>query len=218
MRKTTTLLLIPAALITAVQAGESYSAKSSKAVMPPPPAPLCEWNWFAGASAGQLIDLEEQMYHLHFGTERFCQNDPASHAFFLEVGYAEVDARTGYTAGTANYPYDIEGEIIPITLNYKYERAMSNALNWYVGAGAGIALVDMDASVLGDPIDSYDDTVFYAQIFAGLTYNLSAAFEVYGGARYIFMDDPELTGFSPVDESVSLDGEVLVELGARYNF
>ena len=35
-------------------------------------------------------------------------------------------------------------EIIPITLNYKYECELSDKLNWYAGAGAGIALVDVD--------------------------------------------------------------------------
>ncbi|MGE9266676.1 MAG: outer membrane protein [Verrucomicrobiales bacterium] len=218
MTKTATHLLTAAALITGLHAGESYSAKSSKAVLPPPPAPLCQWGWFAGASGGQLLDAEEQMYTLHFGAERFCEGDPATHAIFLEVGYADIDTSTGYTPGTANYPYDVDGEIIPITINYKYERNLSGALNWYAGAGAGLALVDADFAILGDPIGSFDDTVFYGHIFAGLSYNFSAAFEVYGGARYIFMDDPDLTGISAVDEAMSLDGDVLLELGARYNF
>ena len=98
-------------------------------------------------------------------------------------------------------------EIIPITLNYKYECELSDKLNWYAGAGAGIALVDVDieTSVSGDnggpTSESDDDTAFYGHIFAGLVYNVSDTIEVFGGARYIFMDDV-LGGDSPLDEEV----------------
>ena len=59
--------------------------------------------------------------------------------------------------------------------------------------------------------ESDDDTAFYGHIFAGLVYNVSDTIEVFGGARFIFMDDV-LGGDSPLDE------EVHYELGARYNF
>ena len=137
---------------------------------------------------------------------------------FLKVGYTEKD--DGFnefiTGATSNYT-GIDGYIVPVTLNYKYERVLSGPLNMYVGAGAGAAFVDADVSSSG-PSNSFDDTVFYGYIFAGLTYNVSPAFEVYAGARYIFMDGPELTGFSFVDDQFDLDGDVLIKLGARYNF
>lgn len=217
MRKQALHMIGALAITSAAYAGDSYSAKSSKEVIAPPPAPACGWNWFAGASAGQLLDAEEQMYNIHFGTERSCLGDPATHAFFVELGYANIDE--GFQAyGTANVPVNVDAEIIPLTLNYKYERALSGAFSWYAGAGAGIAFVDADYETYGDPIGSYDDTVFYAQVFLGVVYNFSPATEVYAGARYIFMDDPSLSGISELDDQASLDGDVLVEVGLRYNF
>ncbi len=122
---------------------------------------------------------------------------------------------------------DYEAQIIPITLNYKYECALTGNLNWYIGAGAGIALVDLDTEhtsyyMPGPDIvtnassprtrkTSADDTVFYAHIFAGLVYNISESFEVFGGARFIFMDDV-FGNQSPLDE------EIHYELGGRFNF
>lgn len=216
-----TLQMIGALAITAsAYAGDSYSAKGPTEVMPPM-APPCGWNWFTGASAGQLLDAEEQMYNLHFGTERSCSGDPATHAFFVEVGYANLDESYYRETGTTQFENfagsNIETDIIPLTLNYKYERNLTGALNFYIGAGAGVAFVSTDVDSFSVS-NSYDDTVFYAQAFVGLTYNFSPAFEIYGGARYIFMDDPDLTGFGPLDEEASLDSDVLLELGLRYNF
>jgi len=61
---------------------------------------------------------------------------------------------------------------------------------------------------------------FYSHIFAGLTYNMSESFELFGGVRYIIMDDldvpVEFTGAS--DYTAGIDGDILIELGARFNF
>jgi len=104
--------------------------------------------------------------------------------------------------------YDIE--IIPITLNYKYEDVLINNINYYIGVGAGLAIVDIDLSA-GNSSTSENDTVFYGNIFAGLIYNVSETCEIYGGARLIIMND-----FKGLDSP--LDDEIHCELGARYNF
>ncbi len=111
--------------------------------------------------------------------------------------------------------YDLE--IMPITLNVKFERQLTGGLNAYFGGGLGMARVDLSADVgrIGDFSD--DDWVFTAQIFAGLSYNVTQNFEVYGGARWIYLDEADL---SDNDMSVGLDLEDdwLFELGLRYNF
>ena len=95
---------------------------------------------------------------------------------------------------------------------------LSDKLNWYAGAGAGIALVDVESrlTVSGDIAwtTTSDLTMIplLRHIFAGLVYNVSDTFEVFGGARYIFMDD--VLGW----RIILLDEEVHYELGARYNF
>jgi len=212
MNKKILLLLTGLAFSTSAQAGEDYSAKGAKVVIPAP-AP-CLWTWFAGGSAGYIAgDWDEEIYTLHVGAELKCPDAACSHAFYLEVGYTEKDRKFHYfdssresrERGYANL------EIIPITLNYKYECALTDQLNWYAGAGAGIALVDYEITD-GTGRHSDDDTAFYAHVFAGLVYNVSESFEVFGGLRFIFMDDVFGGLQSPIDE------ELHYELGARFNF
>ena len=202
------------ALAATAQAGEEASAKQVIA----PIAAICNWSWFAGGSVGVIDgdDWDEDIYTLHIGKERKCAGDKCSQAIYLEVGFTESDF-TESEGGVSEEPpitTSTDIEIIPITLNYKYECELSHKLNWYAGAGAGIALVDVDfeeSSSNGSISESDDDTAFYGHIFAGLVYNVSDTIEVFGGARYIFMDDV-LGGESLLDE------EVHYELGARYNF
>jgi len=223
MKLTTLATITGLALAATAQAGEEASAKQVIA----PIAALCDWSWFAGGSVGVIDgdDWDEDIYTLHIGKERKCAGDKCSQAIYLEVGFTESDFRDVDSVSSPAEPDPIitttsittDIEIIPITLNYKYECELSNKLNWYAGAGAGIALVDVDieTSISGDngstTSESDDDTAFYGHIFAGLVYNVSDTIEVFGGARYIFMDDV-LGGESLLDE------EVHYELGARYNF
>ncbi len=229
MKFTTLATITGLAFAATAQAGEEASAKQVIA----PIAPLCNWSWFAGGSVGVIDgdDWDEEIYTLHIGKERKCEGDKCSQAIYLEVGFTESDERDidiVSTEGSVVTTTDLNVEIIPITLNYKYECELSDKLNWYAGAGAGIALVDAETNQSvqnyegengsgepsGDPTtssDSDDDTAFYAHVFAGLVYNVSDAVEVYGGARLILMDDV-------LGEDSPLDEEVHYELGARYNF
>lgn len=219
MKNTAMPLIASIALAATAQAGETYSAKGGKEVVPPPPS--CLWTWFAGGSVGTIQnDWDEEIYTLHVGVERTCPGEKCTNAFYLEVGFTEKDETLGVSSVPGGPPslfYDLDVEIIPITLNYKYECALSDKFNWYVGAGAGIALVDLDGSGGGTNLNG-DDDVFYAHIFAGVVYNVSQNFEIFGGARYIFMDDPDLTGVAMFDDEVELDGEIHYEIGGRINF
>lgn len=214
------LLTLPfAALAVNAQAGDySYT---------PAPAPKqvvvqdceCQLEWFLGASAGYLTDAEEEMYHLQFGAEKVCRDSCCTHALYLEIGYTEPgDSVFLANVGAANLDLDLDAEIIPLTLNYKYECNLIDNFNWYIGAGAGVAFVDLDADAAGLPSESEDDTVFYAQIFTGFTYDINETFELFGGARYIFMDDPDLFDIGDIDDVASIDGDFLLELGLRVNF
>ena len=206
MKNTAITLFAGLALATTAQAGPDYSSKSAKDVVVPPP-PACLWTWFAGGSIGQIDgDWDEEIYTLHVGVERKCPGQSCTHAFYLEVGFTEKDESFDIgVVGATRLVYDLEAEIIPITLNYKYECALTGKLNGYIGAGAGVALVDLD--IEGASSMSEDDTTFYAHIFAGLVYNVSESFEIFGGIRYIFMDDPSLTGVSMFDDEIELDGD-----------
>ena len=217
MKNTALTLITGLALATATQAGTSYSSKG-KEVIPPPPAAPCLWTWFAGGSVGHVTgDWDEEIYTLHVGAEYKCPTSNCSHAIFLEAGYTEKNDTFGLSSvpgGPPSFFEEIEAEIIPITLNYKYECSINENLSWYIGAGAGIALFEGTTSIEGNQ----EDTVFYAHAFAGLTYNISESFELFAGAKYIFMDDPDFFTGSPLEDDFTLDEGIQIELGARFNF
>jgi hypothetical protein len=210
LNKILTLVGFSFGLAITAQAGEEASGKHVIA-----PAPSCLWSWFAGGSVGKIDgdDWDEDIYTLHIGKERKCAGESHSHAVYLEIGLTDDDLEYKVSQSLGGsvfdiYSYDIE--IIPITLNYKYEDVLINNINYYIGVGAGLAIVDFDFSI-GNSSGSENDTVFYGNIFAGLNYNVSETCEIYGGARLIIMND-----FKGLDSP--LDDEIHYELGARCNF
>ncbi len=97
------------------------------------------------------------------------------------------------------------------------ERPLTGNLNAYFGGGLGVARVDLDidAGTLGDFSD--DDWVFVGQVFAGLNYNVTQSFEVYGGAPWIYFDDASFSD-NGASANLELDDDFLFELGGRFNF
>ena len=199
-----------------------FAGTPSKAVIPPPPPPAepSLWNWFIGASAGYLVDFEEPMYHVHVGVDTPWNVGGFDVALFAELGYTEKSENFSFLVQDPQMSAPVfitqQGkasvDIIPLTFNVKLERPIAQNLNFYVGAGLGVAFVDLKVSSPSGSV-SDDDTVFAAQAFAGLVYNVSPAFEVYGGARWIYLDDGDLFG-----SSADFGDDVLLELGLRYNF
>jgi len=154
-----------------------------------------ESTWFAGGSVGYLLDAEEPLYTLHLG-KTFAQSGPLSHSLFAEVGFSDEDDSS------------VELDFVPVTLNYKLDYQFGGGLSFYAGAGAGAAFLNVDA--FGDSDDSVE---FMAQAFAGVGYDISPNFQIYGGARYIWVDDTELLGVS-----VDAGDDVALEIGARFRF
>lgn len=121
--------------------------------------------------------------------------------------------------------------IIPITFNIKLERDLTDRLSAYMGAGVGAAYMDLDADggkhgkpdgngtveaygpMNGNGFSSDESWVFTAQLFAGLSYEVTSNFELYGGARWIYFDDPDFEGVK-----LDLDHDFLFEIGGRVNF
>jgi len=229
--------LFALALLATLPATAGTHVESSKAPIPPPANP-CIFTWFAGGSVGYLTEFEEVMYTLHIGTDTCWNLAGWDISLFAEVGYTEKDERytsdrqwfvphprDSYTLDQyeaameglafARNPSSFDLEIIPITGNIKFERNLTGNLNAYFGGGLGMARVDLSRSTaFGNRSD--DDWVFTAQLFAGLNYNITPSFEVFGGARWIYFDDAELklNGFA----DLKLEDDFLFEIGARYNF
>ena len=165
------------------------------------------------------------MYTAHVGVDTPYKLGGFDTAIYLEVGYTEkdVDTLVPDPRQTATGTTLMNGslEIIPLTLNFKLEREIGNGLDFYFGAGIGVAFTSFDADInytfVPDVHVSERNTVFAAQVFAGLIYNVNEHFEVYGGARWIYIDasrDILVPGTGDLD----FDSDVLIELGARYTF
>ncbi len=222
----------------------AFAGTSAKEVVPPPAPNPCLFTWFAGGSVGYLTELEEPMYNLHVGTDTCWNLGGWDVALFAEIGYTQKDEdwNSDYDRqfepaigpsnlsgdlgdledaleDIANYtPYDTgyDLDIMPITLNVKLERQLTGNLNAYFGAGLGMALVDLSVDLYDENL-SDDDWVFTGQVFAGMNYNFSENFEVYGGARWIYFDDADLSD-EGMGGTLELDDDFLLELGARFNF
>jgi hypothetical protein len=225
MKRYTLALLITSSVALAGDPGSAKSAKGGKEIVP---EAATLWAWFAGASGGYLLDNESGMVHGHLGVDLPRRVAGFDQALFLEVGWTECGddwEHRGDLKGAAPPSTSTEGggkafatdlQIIPITLNWKLERPLAPRLSFYMGAGAGIAIVDMDVS--GAINGSDDDVVFFGQVFAGLLYNLTDDFEVYGGVRGIYMDEPDLSVGGMDLGGNTLDTDVLIEGGGRVNF
>jgi opacity protein-like surface antigen len=190
-----TLLLASLAL-----ALPAFAGTTATQVTTPAPEPSL-WSWFVGGSVGYLVDADEVMYNGHIGVDTPWNLGGWNVALFLEGGYTQIDERV---AGV-----DVETDIVPVTFDVKFERPLTGNLKAYVGGGLGAAFVDVSAPAMA----SEDDTVFAAQVFAGLNYNFCPSFEMYGGARWIYCDDVRVNG-----ADYGLGDDWLLELGARFNF
>ena len=219
-------LVLPVFALVAQAGDESKDVVAPKDALSPA-APPTLYHGFAGGTVGYLNDYDTEFFSGHVGLDMNYQLGGWNTAVYLELGYFNpeecVDSRSlggigsGYgngmgsgIAGTAQklQCLDLDLEVMPLTLNYKLERNLTDNLNVYWGAGAGIAFVDVGVGAA-----SADDEVFYAQVFAGLLYQVSEALELYGGARWIYMEDASVFG---VD--LDLGDDVLAEVGARINF
>ena len=202
-----------------------------------PPAPTL-YSWFAGVSAGYLIENDEEMYTLHVGVDLPEQFAGWDQALYLEVGYAELSGHSSdlyddyyyyynddynddyatVSKGPSNSYARYDLEIIPVTLNWKLEKPVTQTLNAYTSIGAGVAFMEGEARI-GSSRSSDDDLVFYAQATGGVLYNVNQSFEVFGGARLIYFDDPEFNLFGTSTEFHGVDNvDVLLEVGGRVNF
>lgn len=218
------------ALVTAAQAGTPGTVTA-----PPPAAGL--WQWFIGGSAGYLTDLEEGMYGLQVGGEYRAPGAYGTHSVYLQVGYTQDDASYAFlppagTTGGKTQAASIDLDIIPITLNYKFEAPIAGRLNYYIGVGLGIAILDSSydwswSQVTAPPnpfegagSDDETDVRFYGDVTAGLAYRMADTAEIYVGVRYIFMDnvDHPIDVYGAPSYDAGINNDLLIELGLRFDF
>jgi opacity protein-like surface antigen len=153
------------------------------------------WSWFAGGSVGYLVDNEEEFYTLHLGM-KIAESGPIAHSLFAEGAITEFSN------------FGLETDVLPVTLNYKFDYSITEAFSFYAGAGAGAAFVDTSFGPFDD-----STTELAGQIFAGVGYEVCTGFELYSGARWIWIDDSTLFG-----RQVDVGDDFGVELGGRLKF
>lgn len=185
------ILSFPALL----RAGE---AEATTTTYQPGPAYTQHRGWYLGGGVDYLIDAEEPFYNGHLGYD-FGNGS----SLFVESGWLGDEEGPSFL-----FPFTADVDVVPVTLNYKYEYMFNEAFGLYIGAGAGASNVDVSAGPFSD-----DDWVFTAQAFAGVVFNVTPNFEIYAGARYLWLDDVSLFGAN-IDD---LD-DVGVGAGIRFNF
>ena len=189
--KHSTSLAIALCLAAAANAGEPAAAPAT--YTPAASGPL--WTWFAGGSVGYFFDAEEAYYTLHLGA-KIAETGSISHSLYLEGLYTEVSDNL------------VDVDLLPVTLNYKADFALNDRLSLYAGVGVGAAFIDSTAGPFED-----DNIEFAAQIFAGLGYEVTETFEIYGGARWLWVDDTSVGPFA-----VDSGDDIGAELGLRFRF
>ena len=204
--------LIPVfALITSAAcfAGDTYV---EPAPMPAPaPAPSL-WNWFVGGSAIYVDGWEDEMWTFHVGAEKFVGQ--TSHALFLEIGWAGDDDKWNNKPYRPTTTWEWDVDLIPVSLNYKFERPLfGSSLHYYLGGGVGVLFADADMkrSLDGRTVekDSWSDEVLFGQLVGGLAWNLTDNFEILGGVRWMYFENMDLDNGND---------EVAAEVGLRFNF
>ncbi len=171
-------------------------AESTNTTMPPQPmAAYSDGGWFVGGGADYLLDAEEIFYNAHLGYD-FGNGS----SLFVEAGWIGADQ--------SGFPFNTSVDIIPITLDYKYEIVFTESFGLYLGLGVGGANVDVSAGFA-----SGGEWVLAAQAFVGLVYEFSPTFEIYGGVRYLWFDDVNLAGANIDDFDDYSFGA-----GIRFNF
>ena len=227
MKPTTIGWLAGIALAATAQAGSPPAETTTQSAA---------WQPFVGASGGYLTDLEQAMVHLQAGLQIQGADGASRHALYLEVGWTADDADFSNLpppgiVGARSERAEIDMNLIPVTLNYQYTLALTERLNVCLGAGAGIAIVDSSQdwswtqavpppNNTGGGSDDDTDVAFYGQIAASLEYEVSSSLVVFAGVRYILMDDehiPVNVATAP-DYQAGIDGDLLIELGARFSF
>ena len=131
-----------------------------------------------GVEGGYLTDAKEEYYTARIGTQ-LVTKDTLTQELGLELGY------------TKHKEFGVKSEIMPLTVNYRFESTAANKLGYYFGAGAGVAFTDVSGFGVSD-----DDTSFAAQAFAGLSYHATSDVSLHLGLKYIWIDDVKLLGTS----------------------
>ena len=166
----------------------------------------------------EVSDVDLNMYSLHFGRSLACPEGFDLSAY-LEVAWLTGDMdvegiATNLTEGPAFgnelvlFRETLDIDIVPVTINFKAEHNIYGPIGGYLSGGVGYAWTN----VSGFGSDETDGG-FYAQLAAGLVWNVTESVDLYGGGRWVYLDSLDFG-----DTELALDNQLGWEVGARYKF
>lgn len=203
MNKLILPITVSALALTAIPASAGEPSQPYQPYQPAPVEQSPMWQWFVGGSVSYLFEYDEPMYALNVGAKSPWSPLGFATSFYLEGGFVEDDNESRIPLGVGGIDSDLE--IIPVTLNVQFEKALNDWIGLYFGVGAGASFTDLKVAGVGHD----HDTVFTAQAFAGVNFRVGANSEIYTGGRYIRFDDAD---------NYDLDNTWAAEAGYRWKF
>jgi hypothetical protein len=166
----------------------------------------------------EISDVDLNMYSLHFGRSLACPQGFDLSAY-LEVGWLTGDMdvegiATNLTTGPGFgnelvlFHENLDLDIVPVTINFKAEHSLFGPVGGYLSGGIGYAWTNVSGSDFDE-----NDGGFYAQLAAGLVWNVTESVDLYGGGRWVYLDSLDFG-----DTGLQLDNQLGWEIGARYKF
>ena len=166
----------------------------------------------------KVSDVNLDMYSLHFGRSLACPQGFDLSAY-LEVAWITGDmdvegTATNLTPGSAYgnqlslFRETLDIDIVPVTINFKAEHRIYGPVGAYLSGGIGYAWTNVSGSDFDE-----NDGGFYAQLAAGLVWNVTESVDLYGGGRWAYLD-----GLDFGNSGLQLDNTLGWEVGARYKF
>jgi opacity protein-like surface antigen len=190
------------------------------------------YGWSTEFDGGYTVSAETGLYYdsgLRSGIEVvYSQADVDRHSG-VTLGGANIDgvdaavvtgSATPLGATVGQVVADGRGEISNLALyaNAYYGFETNTAFRPYVGAGIGVAQVEVNYSPSGVGIVDDDETKFAYQVKAGATYAVTPEWEVYGEYAYRATEDIDVQN-DLFPGSLSIENEQhALSIGARYRF
>lgn len=161
-----------------------------------------------GLETGYLIDNQDAYYSARLGYELNAR-DAISHQAEIELGYTKHSEPSsfGFRIGNAGT------KIKPLTLNYRLAITRTEKFGYYLGAGAGMAWVDLGFPGSGLPRISASDEVLALQCFGGVTYKPTPAASLHLGLKYLWLGD-----FKDHGVSAAVGDDLAVTGGVSFRF
>lgn len=153
-----------------------------------------------GFDVGYLTDAKEEYISARLG-HVFATDTNLAHQVEIEIGY------------TSQKDSGVEGDFLPVTVNYRAESKAGEKLGYYFGLGAGFARTKVTIPGSGVMYISDKGSSFAAQAFTGLSYSLAPTTALHLGVKYIWIDDVDLLG-----TSVDVGDDFVLSAGISFQF